>query len=113
MTTHNFCFYLQNRPIQTSQTGPPLVFHGSYLCLLVCTAEFPQESLGHYNKPYLCLYLEKVAVPPGNTILMKPDYHVSLIVSDPQVILDKQLRPRPIHLITIVSIFIFNNYIKI
>jgi hypothetical protein len=35
MTTDNFCFYLQNRLIQTSQTGgqqysvlPPLVFPG-------------------------------------------------------------------------------------
>jgi hypothetical protein len=32
MTTDNFCFYLQNRLVQTSQTGgqryPPLVFPG-------------------------------------------------------------------------------------
>ncbi len=28
MTTDNFCFYLQNRLIQTSQTGHPLVFPG-------------------------------------------------------------------------------------
>ncbi len=35
MTTNNFCFYLQNRLIQTNQTGvkwyndtPPLVFPG-------------------------------------------------------------------------------------
>jgi hypothetical protein len=50
MTTDNFCFYLQNRQIQTSQTGgqwysdtspfsipctkvPLLVFIVSYLCL--------------------------------------------------------------------------------
>jgi hypothetical protein len=26
MTTDNFCFYFQNRLIQTSQTGLPLVF---------------------------------------------------------------------------------------
>jgi hypothetical protein len=48
MTTDKFCFYLQNRLIQTSQTGgqwysdiPPLVFPGS--SKLVCLSLTPAK----------------------------------------------------------------------
>jgi hypothetical protein len=53
MTTANFCFYLQNRPIQTSQTGgqwysdtSPLVFPGMSILLSVCLSNF--ESIIFY-----------------------------------------------------------------
>jgi len=48
MTTDNFCFYLQNRLIQTSQTGPPLVFPGSSLDCKYST-KLKQLFMGKYS----------------------------------------------------------------
>jgi hypothetical protein len=60
MTTDNFCFYLQNRPIQTSRTGgqwysdtPPLVFPTYALSLIPHVHTYTLEDM---------IY-EKVCVP--------------------------------------------------
>jgi hypothetical protein len=45
--------------------------------------------------------LEEVAVRVGRKVLMEVDDNILLIVSDPQGILDQQLRPHPSHLLKI------------
>ncbi len=59
----------------------------------------------------MSLPLEEVAVRAGHKVLMGVDDMISLIVGDPQGILDEQPRPHPIYLIDIVVLSI--NYIKL
>jgi hypothetical protein len=58
MTTDNFCFYLQNRQIQTSQTGqwysdtPPLVFPAPVFTTIIslgCKRLSPKNTLAYYG----------------------------------------------------------------
>jgi hypothetical protein len=50
--------------------------------------------------------LEEVTVSAGHKVLMGIDYNISLIVGDPQEILEEQLRPHPIPLLNISFILI-------
>jgi hypothetical protein len=50
MTTDNFCFYLQNSLIQTSQTGGQQYSDISPLV-------FPEEGLTMYVCMYVCIYV--------------------------------------------------------
>jgi hypothetical protein len=52
----------------------------------------------------ICLSLEEVIVCPGHKVLVGVEVNYLLIVSNPLGILDKYLRPHPIHFITIIII---------
>jgi hypothetical protein len=66
----------------------------------VCAVRLGQEkSLAH-------LSLE-VVVHSGHEVLIEIDNYILLIVDDPLGILDELLRPHPIHLLTIIIIFIY------
>jgi hypothetical protein len=58
------------------------------------------------------LSLEEVCVHAGQKVLMVVD--ISLIIGDPQVILDQQFRPHPIDLVDIIIIISisYNNKFK-
>ncbi len=45
----------------------------------------------------ICLYLEEVAVRAGHNVMIDVDANISLIIGNPHMILDQQLRPHPIH----------------
>ncbi len=56
MTTDNFCFYLQNRLIQTSQTGgqwysPPLEFPGLWYEDIPVGQRVPRKQAGAGREP--------------------------------------------------------------
>jgi hypothetical protein len=55
--------------------------------------------------------LEEVTMPAGRTVSVEVDDNILQIVGDPQGILDKQLRPHPIHLLNII--IVLNSYIKL
>ena len=50
--------------------------------------------------------MEEVAVHAGHKVLMDINDSISFIVSDPNVILDRQLRPRQINLLNISVVLI-------
>ncbi len=58
-----------------------------------------------------CFSLEEVSVRAGHEVSMEVDDNISLIVEDPQGILEHQHRPRPIHLLNTITLLI--NYIKL
>ncbi len=45
----------------------------------------------------ICLYLEEVTVSAGHNIMIDVDANISLIIGNPHMILDQQLRPHPTH----------------
>jgi hypothetical protein len=47
---------------------------------------------------HLCLSWKEGAVHAGHKVLVDVDGNILLTVGDPEVILDQQLRPHPIHL---------------
>jgi hypothetical protein len=53
--------------------------------------------------------LEEVAVQAGRKVLIEVDDNISLIVVDPQEILDQQLNPRPTYLLNIIIVLINEN----
>jgi hypothetical protein len=50
--------------------------------------------------------MEEVIVRTSHKVLMEVEDNCALIVSDPQGILDQQLRPHPIHVLNIIFILI-------
>ncbi len=56
----------------------------------------------------MCLYMEEVAVHAGHEVLMEVGNNSLLIDGDPKGILDQQLRPRPILLLNIPIIKLYN-----
>jgi hypothetical protein len=50
--------------------------------------------------------LEEVTVHAGHKVLMEATNNISLVVGDPQGILDLQLKPYPMYLLDIITIII-------
>ncbi len=57
----------------------------------------------------MCLPLEEDAVCAGHKVMIKAENYSVLIVGDPQVILDEQLRLHPIHILNIIMTIILIN----
>jgi hypothetical protein len=74
MTTNNFCFYLQNRLIQTSQTGgqwysdtSPLVFRGLWCEDIPVGQRVPRKQAGAGREPEP--REESWYRPPGSSVM--------------------------------------------
>jgi hypothetical protein len=53
--------------------------------------------------------LVEVGMDAGNKVLIDVDDNTLLAVGNPQLILDQQLKPHPIHLLIIIIILINSN----
>jgi hypothetical protein len=69
--------------------------------------------VGPIQEAPICLSLEEVTVCAGLEVFMKVDNIILMIVGNWRGILDQKLRPRPIHLLNIITIIILIYDIKL